>query len=156
MKTSLVFAASNDHRAGALGKCLSIFCTHDINITKLESRPVPAQMLKHFVADHEMQFFEAEVPSTLRQPWTVETECSQIAPKRRLFVVAIERFLLLGSIREDDACRGYRVLFFIDVSGSIEDPKIQLVLSHLKQQCPYVQVLGSYPIHSGSNEWQHL
>jgi prephenate dehydratase len=38
-KTSLSFSAN--HEPGALMKCLQIFSNHNINLTKLESRPVP-------------------------------------------------------------------------------------------------------------------
>jgi chorismate mutase/prephenate dehydratase len=38
-KTSLVL--STDHREGALARCLDLLATHHLNLTKLESRPLP-------------------------------------------------------------------------------------------------------------------
>lgn len=46
MKTSFVFEISDGLQAGALAKCLNIFSIRGINVTKLESRPVPAETIK--------------------------------------------------------------------------------------------------------------
>lgn len=45
MKTALVFSATEDHKPGALAKCLTVFSMRNIDITKVESRPVPAEIL---------------------------------------------------------------------------------------------------------------
>ena len=44
-KTSLAFAVH--HRPGALLDCLKRFAEHEINLTRLESRPVPANPFEY-------------------------------------------------------------------------------------------------------------
>ncbi len=51
-KTSLVF--STPHRPGALAHCLNVLDAHGLNLTKLESRPVPRHPWEYlFYADFE-------------------------------------------------------------------------------------------------------
>jgi chorismate mutase/prephenate dehydratase len=51
-KTSLVF--STPHRHGALAHCLNVLDAHGLNLTKLESRPVPRQPWEYlFYVDFE-------------------------------------------------------------------------------------------------------
>ena len=51
-KTSLVF--TTPHREGALAHCLNILAEHGVNLTKLESRPVPRRPWEYlFYADIE-------------------------------------------------------------------------------------------------------
>ncbi len=51
-KTSLLLAT--DHREGALARCLDLLATHHLNLTKLESRPVPRTPWEyHFYIDVE-------------------------------------------------------------------------------------------------------
>ena len=51
-KTSLVF--TTPHREGALAHCLNLLAEHGVNLTKLESRPVPRRPWEYlFYADIE-------------------------------------------------------------------------------------------------------
>jgi chorismate mutase/prephenate dehydratase len=51
-KTSLVF--TTPHREGALAHCLHLLAKHGVNLTKLESRPVPRRPWEYlFYADIE-------------------------------------------------------------------------------------------------------
>jgi chorismate mutase/prephenate dehydratase len=51
-KTSLVFTTR--HRHGALARCLDILAEHDLNLSKLESRPVPRRPWEYlFYVDFE-------------------------------------------------------------------------------------------------------
>jgi len=51
-KTSLVFTTK--HRQGALARCLEILAEHDLNLSKLESRPVPKRPWEYlFYVDFE-------------------------------------------------------------------------------------------------------
>jgi len=51
-KTSLVF--TTPHREGALAHCLNLLAKHGVNLTKLESRPVPSRPWEYlFYADIE-------------------------------------------------------------------------------------------------------
>jgi prephenate dehydratase len=51
-KTSLVFTTKHHH--GALARCLEILADHDLNLSKLESRPVPRRPWEYlFYVDFE-------------------------------------------------------------------------------------------------------
>ena len=51
-KTSLVFTTRHHH--GALARCLDIIAEHDLNLSKLESRPVPRRPWEYlFYVDFE-------------------------------------------------------------------------------------------------------
>lgn len=51
-KTSLVFATA--HERGALARCIDVFAAHDLNLTKLESRPRRGQPFEYlFYLDFE-------------------------------------------------------------------------------------------------------
>ena len=80
-KTSLLFTA--DHRRGALASCLQYFADQDINLCKLESRPMP------------------------EAPW--------------------------------------EYLFYIDVEGNVEDPRVAGALTELANHTNHLRTLGCYP-----------
>ncbi|MCA8942690.1 MAG: 3-deoxy-7-phosphoheptulonate synthase, partial [Planctomycetes bacterium] len=66
MKTSLVFEAQ--HRHGALLECLQVFEDHDVNLTRLESRPVPDKPWEYmFLVDFEGHPDEPEVGRALNE-----------------------------------------------------------------------------------------
>lgn len=70
-KTSLVF--STPHRPGALAHCLNVLDAHGLNLTKLESRPVPRHPWEYlFYAD----FVEAKAEDApARAIATLAGEC---------------------------------------------------------------------------------
>ena len=80
-KTSLVL--TTPHRLGALARVLHVVAEHGLNLTKLESRPMP------------------------RQP--------------------------------------FHYLFYVDFEGSLGEPSAAGALETLRNECPYLKVLGSYP-----------
>ncbi len=66
MKTSLVFEVQ--HRHGALLECLQVFEDHDVNLTRLESRPIPDKPWEYmFLADIEGHPDEGEVGAALNE-----------------------------------------------------------------------------------------
>jgi chorismate mutase / prephenate dehydratase len=65
-KTSLLL--TTDHRHGALAEALSVFARHGLNLTKLESRPVPETAWQYrFYIDIEGGTHEDAVESALRE-----------------------------------------------------------------------------------------
>jgi chorismate mutase/prephenate dehydratase len=80
-KTSILFSIKD--RVGALYSILAPFALHNINLTKIESRPS-------------------------RQ-------------------------------------KAFEYVFFLDLQGHIEDPKVRSALQEVERQCVFLKVLGSYP-----------
>ncbi len=65
-KTSLIFATR--HEEGALLNCLNIFHAHELNLTKLESRPRPNAPWEYlFYVDFEGNIGAADVDAALRE-----------------------------------------------------------------------------------------
>lgn len=79
-KTSIVFSTANV--PGALFKAMACFALRDLNLTKIESRPIR------------------------EKPW--------------------------------------EYLFYVDVVGCIEDPKVKKAMLHLEELTSFFQVIGSY------------
>jgi chorismate mutase/prephenate dehydratase len=65
-KTSLVFGAK--HEKGALARCIDVFADHDLNLTKLESRPKPRSPFEYvFYLDFEGHRDAPEVVAALEE-----------------------------------------------------------------------------------------
>lgn len=65
-KTSLAFSVH--HHPGALLDCLKLFAEHDINLTRLESRPIPANPFEYvFFADFLGGLDDAAVKTALAE-----------------------------------------------------------------------------------------
>lgn len=96
-KTSIVF--SLEQGSGQLFKALSVFSLRDIDMTKIESRPMRSNPI---------------VPYNYG-----------------------------GG---NGSGRRYNYLFYIDFIGSLADQKSQNALRHLQEICPFLRVLGSYPL----------
>lgn len=84
-RTSLVWTVN--HRRGALASCLQAFSAEDINLSKLESRPLPDS------------------------PW--------------------------------------QYMFYVDVEGHVEDPRVSRALDLVREHTNHLKVLGSYPRRTG-------
>ena len=81
-KTSLAFSVA--HHPGALLDCLKKFAEHEINLTRLESRPIPTNPFEY--------------------------------------------------------------VFFVDLLGGLNHPKVAAALSELREVARQVKVIGSYPL----------
>ncbi len=68
-KTDLTFVASTSHRPGSLYSLLAKFATRGLNISKLESRPIPGK-------DFEFRFY-FDVDASVKNPDT-QTILSQL------------------------------------------------------------------------------
>ena len=65
-KTSLVFTTRHHH--GALARCLDILAENDLNLSKLESRPVPRRPWEYlFYVDFEGAAASEEAPMAIAE-----------------------------------------------------------------------------------------
>jgi arogenate/prephenate dehydratase len=97
-KTSIVFSLSEGKKPGQLFKAMSVFALRDIDLTKIESRPMRSQPL------------------------------------------------VLGETSGSLSMRRFNYLFYVDFIGSLSDEHCQNALRHLQEICPFMRVLGSYPV----------
>jgi 3-deoxy-7-phosphoheptulonate synthase len=92
-KASIIFSTKN--KPGALYDCLGVFHKHGLNLTRLESRPVPGEPWRHsFYADIDVS---ADGPDAGAQKsrQTVDAVLGELSPKT-------EEIRLLGLYRERD------------------------------------------------------
>jgi len=65
-KVSMAFTTNN--KSGALLKCLQIFAAHRINLTKLESQPIPENPFEYtFFVDCEASLNDSNMKSCLKE-----------------------------------------------------------------------------------------
>ena len=92
-KTSLVF--TTPHREGALAHCLHLLATHSVNLTKLESRPVPRRPWEYlFYADIEGAVVSDDVALAIAE---LRRECPYLRvlgsyPARTTAAGAVDRY----------------------------------------------------------------
>ena len=51
--------------------------------------------------------------------------------------------------------KAWDYIFFIDIEGHQEDQSIRELLKKLQNLCPYVKILGSYPVPDRKTSWEH-
>jgi chorismate mutase/prephenate dehydratase len=92
-KTSLVF--TTPHREGALAHCLHLLAKHSVNLTKLESRPVPRRPWEYlFYADIEGSVVSDDVALAIAE---LRRECPYLRvlgsyPARTTAAGAVDRY----------------------------------------------------------------
>lgn len=96
-KTSIVFSLAAGLKPGQLFKALSVFALRDIDLTKIESRPMRSQPM------------------------------------------------VVGRTDGSAMTRRFNYLFYVDFIGNLADEPCQNALRHLREICPFMRVLGSYP-----------
>lgn len=124
-KTSLVFTLPES--AGALYKSLACFSLRDIDMSKIESRPMSAGLLNY-----------------LRFRNTVTQLASSGGSKSGGRAVDGSGGRGVGGKEESR----FRYCFYVDILASELDPRVQNALRHLREQSDYCRVLGSYPARS--------
>ena len=117
-KTSLVFTLPNN--AGALYKSLACFSLRDIDMSKIESRPMSAALLNY------LRFRKMKVGGL---------SPSSSSGKG-------------GSGGGTEELPRFRYCFYLDILSSELDEDVQNALHHLREQSDYCRVLGSYPANS--------
>ena len=115
-KTSLVFTLPNS--AGALYKALACFSLRDVDLTKIESRPMSAALLNYL-----------RFRNTVTQMGGSSTSSS-------------------SSSRGKKELPRFRYCFYLDILSSELDEGVQNALHHLREQSDYCRILGSYPANS--------
>jgi len=92
-KTSLVF--TTPHREGALAHCLNLLAKHGVNLTKLESRPVPSRPWEYlFYADIEGSVVSGDAALAIAE---LRRECPYLRvlgsyPARTTTAGAVDRY----------------------------------------------------------------
>lgn len=117
-KTSLVFTLPNN--AGALYKSLACFSLRDIDMSKIESRPMSAALLNY------LRFRKIKVGG-------LSSSSTSSSGKGGSGTEELPRF---------------RYCFYLDILSSELDEDVQNALHHLREQSDYCRVLGSYPANS--------
>ncbi len=119
-KTSLVFTLPNN--AGALYKSLACFSLRDIDMSKIESRPMSAALLNY------LRFRKMKVGGS-------SPSSSSLSGRG-------------GSGSSTEELPRFRYCFYLDILSSELDEDVQNALHHLREQSDYCRVLGSYPANS--------
>jgi len=121
-KTSLVFTLPNN--AGALYKSLACFSLRDIDMSKIESRPMSAALLNYL---------------RFRNTVTMNNRSSGASSST-----------VTGSpsSKIGEEMPRFRYCFYLDILSSELDEGVQNALHHLREQSDYCRVLGSYPANS--------
>ena len=117
-KTSLVFTLPNN--AGALYKSLACFSLRDIDMSKIESRPMSAALLNY------LRFRKMKVGG-------MSSSSSSSGQ---------------GGGGSTEELPRFRYCFYLDILSSELDEDVQNALHHLREQSDYCRVLGSYPANS--------
>jgi arogenate/prephenate dehydratase len=99
-----------------LFKALSVFALRDIDMTKIESRPLRSN------------------PLVTAGPLSSSEEASGLGLGSNA-----------GSSYQQPQQR-FNYLFYIDFVGALGQPAVQNALRHLEEIAPFLRVLGSYPM----------
>jgi len=119
MKTSVVFSLREG--PGQLFKALSVFALRDIDMTKIESRPLRSE------------------------PILIKNERGRGV--RSLDAISLDEADGNASGGEGEIIgRRLNYLFYVDFVGSLADEDSQNALRHLQEIAPFMRVLGSYPM----------
>jgi prephenate dehydratase len=131
-KTSLVFTLPNN--AGALYKSLACFSLRDIDMSKIESRPMSAALLNYLR-------FRNTVTMNDRGQGGGRGGGSKSASSSSSSSAA-------SAVGDGGELPRFRYCFYLDILSSELDEGVQNALHHLREQSDYCRVLGSYPANS--------
>lgn len=123
-KTSLVFTLPNN--AGALYKSLACFSLRDIDMSKIESRPMSAALLNYLRFRNTVTMNNRSSGASSSSSTVTGSPSSKIGEEMPRF----------------------RYCFYLDILSSELDESVQNALHHLREQSDYCRVLGSYPANS--------
>lgn len=128
-KTSLVFTLPNN--AGALYKSLACFSLRDIDMSKIESRPMSASLLNYLRFRNTVTMNNrGGIGGSGGTPSS--SSAATVSP----------------SSRSGEELPRFRYCFYLDILSSELDEGVQNALHHLREQSDYFRVLGSYPANS--------
>ena len=120
---------------GALFKILSVFALRDIDLTKIESRPLPPSVLE------EMQ------RSGLVAGGGGGGDGSSSAGGSASSVQSASSSSSSPSSPSSSAAAGpFGYVFYVDVAANLADEAPQNALRHLQEIAPFMRVLGCYPV----------
>lgn len=137
-KTTMVFSLVN--YPGVLVRALSAFSFRDISLTKLESRPDKLrlqglELVAEGKSDEQMIPTEdQDLIARLRLSVTSATEGNSEAESS-----------ITAPQDEDASIKRFQFIFYVDIAGSLSDPKVQNAIRHVTEMARYIRVLGSYP-----------
>ncbi len=131
-KTSIVFSMKNTNEPAALFKALSVFALRDLNLTKIESRPVKPDVLR----DHIIRFRSFDEGAEL----DAGTAATGGATTSEDVVIAVN-----GGAEKKHFKPKFKYMFYMDFDASVLHETSVKALGHLDEIASFVRVLGSYP-----------
>lgn len=156
-KTSIVFSLNEG--PGQLFKALSVFALRDIDMTKIESRPMRrcaravwrSALHRPACAACGMRASPHAPPSLLLTPAHPAGRHTPLSRSRtRTHVHARSNPIVLAKTSVDGGApagrQRFNYLFYIDFVGALSDPVCQNALRHLQESAPFLRVLGSFPM----------
>lgn len=135
-KTSIVFSLREG--PGQLFKALSVFALRDIDMTKIESRPLRSNPL--VAAGGGGQGGGAGAPS----PWSGGAGGATQPQAQQSQQQSQQSQHQSQSLQAPQ--QRFNYLFYIDFCGALGQPAVQNALRHLEEIAPFLRVLGSYPM----------
>ncbi len=120
-KTMIVFSLGEG--PGQLFKALAVFALRDLDLLKIESRPL--RRWAHLLFKETML---AERNNSLSKFGTPLLRSNPMV------------------IVDGSGTHRFNYLFYVDFVGKLSDEKVQNAMRHLQEIAPYVRVLGSFPM----------
>jgi len=124
-KSSLIFSVSD--QPGSLYEALKIFAERQINLVKLESRPIHSKPWEYLF--YTLIFSVSDQPGSLY-------EALKIFAERQINLVKLESRPIHS--------KPWEYLFYTDIEVDIHDPEYRPLLQELDKKTEFLKILGCY------------
>lgn len=120
-KTSIVFSMRNTNEPASLFKALSVFALRDLNLTKIESRPVKPDVMRQYISKYRT---DVAADSRDEEPTTSVV----LSPPKGV------------------TASKFKYMFYMDFLASTALDASRKAIAHLEEIASFVRILGSYPV----------